>query len=111
MKKIFIAVAIILCTHLTMAQSNPSIDKRATHLTDWLTDVLDLESQQKTKVFTVYQRYLNDVFNTLEMYRDNITELRNQKDALEAEQQQSISAILNEVQFEKYARIISKRAG
>jgi len=97
-------------THLLNAQSNPSIDKRAEYLTDWLSDMLDLESQQQNKVFTIYQGYLNNMLNMLETYRDNITELRNQKDVLEVEQQQSIGAVLNEEQLEKYQGIISKQA-
>jgi len=46
----------------------------------------------------------------LETYRDNIAELRNQKDVLEVEQQQLIGAVLNEKQLEKYQGIISKKA-
>lgn len=110
MKKIFIIFTIIFSTHLIHAQSNPAIDKRAEYLTDWLSDMLSLESQQKNKVFTVYQSYLNNIVNMLETNRDNIAELRNQKDALEVEQQQSIAAILNKDQLEKYKGIISKRA-
>lgn len=109
MKKIFIVIAIMFCTQLMMAQSNVALAKRATYLTDWLTDLLNLETQQKAEVFTVYQSYLNNMVDMLETYRDNISELRNQKDALEVEQQQSIGAILNEVQRKKYTHIISKR--
>lgn len=110
MKKIFVVLSIIFTSYFTIAQSNPAIDKRAEYLTDWLSDMLDLKSQQKNKVFVVYQSYLNNMVNILENYRDNITELRNQKDVLEVEQQLSIGAILNEQQLEKYTGIISKRA-
>jgi len=108
MKKIFVVFAIIFTTHFLAAQSNPSIDKRAEYLTDWLNDVLDLESQQKSKIYTVYQTYLSNMVNMLDIYRDNIAELRNQKDVLEVKQQQSIGAILNDVQLEKYRGIILK---
>lgn len=108
MKKILILLTIVFATHLLNAQSNPSIDKRAAYLTDWLSDILDLESQQKNKIFTIYKSYMNTMVTVLETYRDNVAELRNQKDVLEVSQQQSISAVLNEKQLEKYNSIISK---
>lgn len=109
MKKIFVVIAIMFCTQWMIAQNNVAVEKRATYLTDWLTDLLNLETQQKAKVFTVYQSYLNNMANMLDTYREDITKLRNQKDALEVEQQQSIRAILNKVQLEKYTHIISTR--
>ncbi len=112
MKKLILFLCICTLSFTLTAQTTPSdgaAKQRAAYLTQYLTDMLQLDENQQVQVQSIYGEYMQKLFDLVSQNNGNKDVFRDKKESLEKQRQSQIQEVLNAEQQTKFETFVAER--